>query len=390
MQLKKNYLKKKHSNKKTRKNSRRGKSRRGRSRRHLSKMRGGAAAAAYPQTPCYDQSDRTVVFCGVPNLEFLSRVEYTSQLAMYSDHAPIIYTFDKLQPPLQNPFMTLITWNIAQWGNIYNQQKASYNHKFNMQRTETKSEYMQRVGYLVYAMSKLLGDYKPKGNNDPFLFCQELPKEDELRKHLIDELNRYGLALITDDTMQSQFGLIVRQVSNSQFFSVLPKHYYWDYKYKNSKQIFPRSSKDKEWDRFEIYYYEFTNRQQTTMYFYYVNVHAFYTEDKKQAPAVIINFLNRILDVIHIHHFQKYGNINNITVYIIGDFNYNMLSPDINAFVSIQNPNYTLFGNQFLDPPRRVKNIYKISTDQAIGYSLNNNMGGSEPCNVDCLLKIDF
>jgi hypothetical protein len=34
--------------------------------------------------------------------------------------------------------------------------------------------------------------------------------------------------------------------------------------------------------------------------------------------------------------------------------------------------------------------MYKLTTQNAIGYSLKNNAGGKEPCNIDCILKLDL
>jgi hypothetical protein len=385
-----------------------------------------AAAAAPVATSvdvfCFDRLDHTNGFGGIPYTNFLSDKPYSDYikqgLHVYSDHAPIIYDFRKIRfksdfKLSDNPY-NLITWNVAQFGNQkypekLNPSSFTYNHKFYMKDLESEHNYMQRLINLASAMKTLLDNNISRTKNvnyEPFLFCQELPKPSEktLRAQFNLELGNKNLELITDVTQNSEFGIITRK-GHSQKFTVIPKTSYWDYTYGNDTLIFPHvdvysnNKKDNEWKRFEIYFYTVPQKGANTLFFYYVNVHAFFyaenkDKDKDKATELIIDFLNRILDVIHIYHFSNNGNINNITVYIIGDFNYNMLSPEINTYVrnyQSRNPqlNYTLFGNQFLVPPRKVK-IYKMSTDDAIGYSLKNNIGEPEPCNVDCLLKIDF
>ncbi len=394
------------------------------------KMRGGAAAApSMTAISCLDIGDPHLVQIGNPDINYLSNAPYIGN-TMYSDHAPIIYNFGTAPPPLKNDYLNIITWNIGQWGNQRFESTPgsyTYNHKFNLSRTETEDEYKIRIRNIVAAMRQLLQNNKPRGNNDPFLFCQELPvifgkgkleaKSKELRNMFKDLLSSEGLKLISDsddsdDILQpnvqsvSEFGLIGLTVnSSSQKFTVLKKLDYWDSAYDNGKLIFPHGPGDKEWHRFEIYYYMFTNRTGITTTFYYVNVHVSYTNE----PAIILNFFNRIIDTIQVYRASQGMNIDNVSVYIIGDYNFNIASPIVVDFV--KNATYkdktgknvskydgnplNIFGNKFLKPNgigngRKITNMYKLTTQNAHGYSLMDNFGNSSPCNVDCVLKLDL
>lgn len=350
---------------------------------------------------CYDRSDPSVVLNGTPIMEYLSVSQYTpGKPDMYSDHAPIIYDFSTMPAPLTNPFIKIITWNVAQWGNYQDPTNGTYNHKFNLQGLESKQDYMVRLNNLVKAMNEILEGNKTGGKNYPFLFCQELPAgNDSDSKELRAEFERLllanGLGIVTDTTLKkpttkqqspikSEFGVIYKS-TNPQNFTVINKSDYWNYKYANGNPIFLIDDPANQvWKRFEIYYYDFTDKKTNiTTTFYYVNIHAKFTEDAFE----IFNFLNRILDVIYMYHVNNGKNIHNVTVYIVGDYNYNIASPEILSHPRIRKP---LFENPYLKPPRQIKNTYKITTQDAKGHSLQDNDGNRVPCNIDCLLKIDF
>lgn len=356
-------------------------------------MRGGAAAVPISKS-CFTQGDSQLAMFGMPVKDLLSSSPYNANTT-YSDHAPIVYYFNYAQPPLKNDYMNIITWNVGQWGNYYDANTRTYNHKFNMQRLETKDEYKQRLENLVNAMVSLLVNNKPiKGNNHPFLFCQELPfissQDDstELREHFKTLLSQNNLGLLCDSSVQNEFGLIVQLGSNSQRFNVLNKDLYWELKYSNGQLIFPHTANtDKEWRRFEIYFYEFKGNT-----YYYVNIHALYTEK----TSILVNFLNRIVDIIHVYRVSNGLGIDNVTIYLLGDFNFNIASPDINHFIST-NPNPTifnnplnLFANSYLHPKRKIINMYKLTTQNVEGFSLIDNQGTLSPCNIDCILKLDL
>ncbi len=112
-----------------------------------------------------------------------------------------------------------------------------------MSRKEEEHEYRIRMENIVAAMKQLLRNNKPKGSNDPFLFCQELPvifgkgkleaKSKEFRQIFKGLLAKSGLKLISDsddsDDMPqpivesvSEFGLIgFIDNSSSEKFTVL-------------------------------------------------------------------------------------------------------------------------------------------------------------------------
>jgi hypothetical protein len=375
--------------------------------KRLNKMRGGAAAAAAAAAPdpaCFTKGDPTLVEIGFPDTSCLSENDYNEGKPMLSDHAPIIYLFELDLPyknPVKNNHIKIITWNVGQWGNggPYPTKApgiSTYNHKFKMTRRnpklETKEEYIERLTNLVKAMAKLLEYNKPAtGSNDPFLFCQELPCLDrdpnsrELRDHFKQTLLSEKLELKCDSTEQYDFGLIVKKGSTSQGFNVLDKTLYWDSVYADGDLIFPRSSyRDTEWKRFEIYYYTFGVHT-----YYYVNIHAQYTED----PRVIVDFLQKIIDTIQVYRTRLRLGIDKVTIYLLGDYNFNIASPEINKLILTDYGDLPLEDRPlelFANSGRRITSMYKLTTVNATGYSLKDNEGGKEPCNIDCILKLDL
>lgn len=385
-------------------------------RKRLTKMRGGAAAAAAGPAAqgasCFKDGDQELLQIGVPDVNYLSEAPYDMSRGMYSDHAPIIYKFANLPQshPVKNDYISIITWNVGQFGNFVHSIHKTYNHKFNMRRLETADEYKQRLTNLVAAMAIMLSNDNPSarnpyypraGHNYPFLFCQELPTIEPYRKQFIAELTSKNLGLVCDGDRANpnEFALIIKQrTPHSQRFNVLDKSVYRNYTYENNKPLFPNSPPSskyptglpsKEVLRFEIYYYQTPNNMKT---YYYVNIHAEYTED----PREIVDFLNRIVDTIQIYHITaNLGiDVNNVTIYLLGDYNFNIASPAINDLILTNyggNP-LNLFANPYeiRGKTRGITSMYKLTTENAEGFSLINNFGTRSLCNIDCIIKLDL
>ena len=369
----------------------------------LSKMRGGSAAAAASSTECFTPHDVHLVQIGIQNEDYLSAEPYDSTKTMYSDHAPIIYNLSKAPSPVTNPYVSIITWNVGMRGEefestdkITGEKRVSYTHKFKMKDEESINNYKKRLENLVNAMAELLDseDNKPlKGNNHPFLFCQELPYINHTKSDSKDLcvlfkklLSKKALGLLCetdkDKNQKYEFGLIVKMGSSSQRFTVLNQSEFQDAKYDNGSPVFPNTGiPDPALGRFEIYYYEFCLNT-----YYYVNIHARYTKK----PREIVEFLKKIVDTIQVYRKTKKLGIDGVTIYLIGDYNFNIASPKINKLILtdyVGDP-LRLFANP--DLRRRITSMYKLTTQNAIGYSLKDNEGGKEPCNIDCILKLDL
>jgi hypothetical protein len=270
-----------------------------------------------------------------------------------------------------------------------------------MKRLEQLDEYRTRLRNLVHAMAEIINNPQTKalsGNNEPFLFCQELPflygnQDDprESREMFMKILNIDGLGVLCDSTGKNEFGMIyIKDSHNSTKFTLLDKHDYQYLTYMNKKYVFPakgyrnlaqlQQTPTPDWRKFEIYFYALM--QQT---YYYVNVHV---SGESANPAVIVNLFNKIVDVIQLYRRSQRQDINNVTIYIIGDYNFNIASPAINNLITssyMGNP-LNLFANQ--DLRRKIINMYKFTTEDARGYSLVDNVGTLSQCNIDCMLKL--
>jgi hypothetical protein len=87
--------------------------------------------------------------------------------------------------------------------------------------------------------------------------------------------------------------------------------------------------------------------------------------------------------------------IDSVTIYLIGDYNFNIASPYINNYFSTNPifPGHNSTGkNLFINPhlSREISSMYKLTTTTGEGYSLEDNAGTRSPCNIDCILKIDL
>ena len=366
---------------------------------------------------CLDPADPLVITIGSPVSKFLSQQPYDSTQLMYSDHAPIVYKFQYAPPPVKNDYINIITWNVGIWGNTHFSSSDSYNHKFNMKARESIYDYKKRMNNLVGAFMELLTyrDNQPKeGHNLPFLFCQELPSINSfyfkgletqqdihipLRQYFLTLLSSNGLDIVCDISGEYEFGLIVKLGTPFlQRFFVLNKKDYLGFTYSDKKQIFPRAKGHTDYKRFEIYYYT-TDIRGEKHTFYYVNIHAGFTINteygKYNQEDGIIEFLTKILDVIQINHMQYNLHINNVSVYFIGDFNYNITSPKLNEYVSSapSGGSYTPTLHTLLcasELRRQIISIHKLTTQNAEGFSLIDNAGNRSPCNIDCILKLDL
>lgn len=404
--------------------------------KRLTKMRGGAFASAPSRysasapssrltapharvLECFTQGDPNLILIGIPprispgippDILYLSNNAYDASRTMYSDHAPIIYNFSE-PSPIKNPYISIITWNVGQFGNEEHRNPhtgaITYNHKFNMTRVETPDEYRQRLTNLVRAMATMLDNHNPgnqnpyyptRGTNYPFLFCQELPTQEPYRSQFIDLLTANGLGLLCDGDRANpnEFALILKSgMPLSQRFQVLNKNIYMSYTYPDGSLLFPNSSPSRKYPnglpnrelrRFEIYYYQASDRSGNITTYYYVNIHAPYTED----PPVIVNFLYRIVDTIQVHHINNRLSIDNVIIYLLGDYNFNIASPAINDLIHTSHGSNPL--NLFANPGlrRRITSMYKLTTEDAEGYSLQDNIGTISQCNIDCILKLDL
>jgi len=375
---------------------------------------------------CSAPGDPTLMSIGIPYKKYLTELPYIQNQAIglgqgyvrdlfngynypaFSDHAPIVYDLHDAPLSVKNNRITIITWNVGQYGNILINKipdSPTYNHKFNMRELETLENYKLRLTNIVSAMRRLL-DYRQErasrdkkyviGSNDPFLFCQELPHlygggidPDQLNTYFIRELRHAGLGILRDSSQLNEFGLISKIGSTSQKFTVLNKNEYSNLKYPDTSKSFIFSSKiNKEWRRFEIYFYDFQDRT-----YYYVNVHAIYYDNYEY----LLVFLNKIIDVIHVYRQKKLKTtIKNVTIYFIGDYNFNIADP----LVSARNLS-VFFGKAGSSLKRNILSVYKFTARDNIkhpsssvdygnrnGYSLSDNYGNRNYCNVDCMLKV--
>jgi len=379
----------------------------------LTKMRGGAAMPALIPS-CSRLGDDNLIPNGLVYSAYLTELPYIQNQAQgsgqgyvldhkhnrvlaYSDHAPIVY--DLSHNPIINKYITIITWNVGQYGNQYHAATNTYNHKFNMQEVETLENYQIRLNNIVNAMVVMLNyQGQRQGDNHPFLFCQELPHlyrgnidPNQLNTYFTSALRSAGLGILRDLSKLNEFGLIVKMGTNSQRFFVLNKNEYWDLTYERRDGspgflIFPRDRDEQDWRKFEIYYYEYPDRRGIIYYYYYVNIHAKHEPDESIAPEYILGFLKKIIDVIHRYRQTRGGSINNVTIYIIGDYNFNIASerPEGRLMRS------TLENEDTNNLERKILNMHTFTTQNASGYSLADNNGNRNRCNVDCMLKVDL
>jgi len=280
---------------------------------------------------------------------------------MYSDHAPILYPI--------NPYLNIITWNVAQYGNIYNKKHNTYNHKFNMNRLETEAEYKLRLQNIVNAIDNLVRSGVTETKEEaPFVFLQELPnahgvfkfadkgKQTEFkilfnellkRKHLINISSNDRL--ITEDN-NSEFGLIVRS-DDPRKIEPLPSF----------------TKKFKDYIKCEVYFTVFKRRS-----IVYVNLHMKYEKDFK-------NSISRRLTHVTKELFKLIEPKPSI-IFFIGDFNNNIFED--NFVIDKMNDSFT-----GLMP---IKKIEKYTTPGNKGYSLRDNSGNENLENIDGIIKVEF
>jgi hypothetical protein len=282
---------------------------------------------------------------------------------MYSDHAPILYPI--------NPYINIITWNVAQYGNIYNKQHKTYNHKFNMNRVETEPEYKVRLQNIVNAIDTLFSSCVKTKGEAPFVFLQELPnahgsfkfankdKQMEFKKLFNILLRKKDLSnisfndrVITEDN-NSEFGLIVKSGN--------PKNI------KYLGDFTPTFKELLDLLKCEVYSTLFYGRS-----IVYVNLHMKYEEDFKNSISLK---LTRVTQGLY-----KFIKPTPSIIYFIGDFNNNIFEDDI----VIDKMNNSFRG---VIP---IKNIEKYTTPGNKGYSSRDNLGNENPENIDGIIKVEF
>lgn len=283
---------------------------------------------------------------------------------MYSDHAPILYPI--------NPYINIITWNVAQYGNIYNKQYNTYNHKFNMSRLETEDQYKLRLQNIVNAIDNLVNSGVTNNGEDPFVFLQELPnahgsfkyaKKDKqmefkilfnnlLRKKQLINIS-FNDRPFTEDN-NSEFGLIVRSSSHK-------KIEYLDDFTPTFKELLDSL-------KCEVYSTLFYGRS-----IVYVNLHMKYEDDFKNSISLK---LTRVTQGLY-----KFIKPTPSIIYFIGDFNNNIFED--NFVINKMN-------ESFRGVHMPIKNIEKYTTPGNKGYSLHDNLGNENPENIDGIIKVEF
>uniref|UniRef100_A0A6C0H4R8 WW domain-containing protein n=1 Tax=viral metagenome TaxID=1070528 RepID=A0A6C0H4R8_9ZZZZ len=285
---------------------------------------------------------------------------------MYSDHAPILYPI--------NPHINIITWNVAQYGNIQNKKLNTYNHKFNMDRVETEDEYKRRLQNIVIAIDKLFSLGETNMKEAPFVFLQELPnahgsfnhankdKQLEFKKLFNRLLTKKDLSNIsfndrplTEDN-NSEFGLIVRSGN--------PKNI----KYLGNFTPTFKELLDLLKFKCEVYSTLFNGRS-----IVYVNLHMKYEDDFKNNISLKLTRVTQGL--------FKVIEPKPLIIYFIGDFNNNIFED--NFVINKMN-------ESFRGVHMPIKNIEKYTTPGNKAYSLMDNVGNENPENIDGIIKVEF
>jgi len=203
------------------------------------------AAAAHPKSAAAITSAMSgMVLSAIPKKDFISIEPLENYLSMedyatllsnkqpiYSDHSPIKYNL--------NPFLTVVTWNVANWGYFYEEKHETFNHKFNLRKTETFDDYKMRLVNIVNAINEIVSKIVTKNKKTgevlyPFVLCQELPdtfkintllsnnnKSDQVTKNLESSellnslLQQKNLHIIGNES--SEFGLICHSNNAGKF-----------------------------------------------------------------------------------------------------------------------------------------------------------------------------
>jgi hypothetical protein len=317
---------------------------------------------------------------GIPIIEYLSQASYEGN-TNYSDHSPILYEI--------NEYIIIITWNVANFGNI--QVGQTFNHKFNLARTETLSEYVHRLVNIVYALKKLIDTNKTrKESRGPMIFCQELPQlyhgkisggqqseESEYQETLIKLFNNLlksnGLTLIGDENTECNV-----IVDSEDVHTGIDKLVFVP-----EDDINPPNGQFKNLaPRYNYFYKIFKNN-----FIFYVNVHmqfdANFNTQINNCILLIKNYIENLSQVPG----QVPGKL--LMIYFIGDFNRSLNYQDIqlvNLYHQTPNTNFVqLQDGAKIGPGFK---IYSTLNDQS--NSLSDNNGGLNNFNVDYILQIIF
>jgi hypothetical protein len=351
-----------------------------RKRKNITRLRGGAAAVARP-TKLSGKSEITarstlfsynnsmengrpvnnVLYTGNAHMEYLTtKYDFRHIEPPFSDHAPVSYTIPG------NPYIKLITWNVAQFGNqIFTTPdgKVSFNHKFiikggMLEHTgglETKDMYISRLNNLAFSFMDILKSIKSEKKTQSFLFCQELPfipknykyNDDnhiisvEIYKEFKRKLEIYGLGL--NGSPNSECGLIYLLNDTSNSLTYVP---------------------DLSDQRNSVYYSisKIINPDGKEHIYVYVNMHLGYITDFNKIISA------NIKKIINNKEFSAKYHL--ASIYFIGDMNKSLRYQEYN----------------FINP----SNVETFTTPNDEGFSYKNNNGDKNKHNVDYLMKVNF
>ena len=341
----------------------------GRAQSSVSRSQGSSARAAAAQLPTKENILNKMMKVD-PFDKYLSRALYESA-TNYSDHSPILYEI--------NDYTKIITWNVANFGNI--QVGKTFNHKFYLNRTETLSEYVHRLVNIVYALKELIDTNKTKKGRGPMIFCQELPQlyhgqisggkqsnESEYQETLIALFNNLlksnRLTLIGDENTECNVIVGSEDVHTGIDELVFVPEDYINPLNGQSKNLAPRYN----------YFYKIFNDN----FIFYVNVHMKFTADFN-------NEINNCIKLINNYAQKKKKPL--LMIYFIGDFNRSLKTQEI----ILENPQKSNIKFEQLQDVVKTGPGFKIySTPDDKAYSLMDNSGSSNTFNVDYILQIIF
>ena len=309
---------------------------------------------------------------GLPITKYLSVERYDSH-TNYSDHSPILYEI--------NPYIKIITWNVANFGNITIQHSDPkiFNHKFYLDRTETLNEYVYRLVNIIYALRNLINTHKTQKGHGPMIFCQELPQlyhgqitqgnaspEAKYQTTLINLfsnlLESNNLTLIGDSITECNVIVDSDDIhTTTEKLIFLPEN---DIN-PGSGNLAPR------------YNYFYKNAPKGLVF--YVNVHMKFS-------ANFNTEINTCIDLIYKYCSDPLSPKKLSLIYFIGDFNRSLVSQQIVLNNLFNRSTFNYLQDSIIKGPG-----YKIySTQEDASFSLGDNSGKKNATNVDYILQIIF
>jgi hypothetical protein len=284
----------------------------------------------------------------------------------YSDHAPIVYDLYPL-----NPFIRIITWNVANFGNGEFSNQAgnkTYNHKFPIKRLETDAEYSNRIDQIATAIADMYKDYKPLAEGiEPIIMCQELPfdhSQPNFKIKLNTELKNSQLKLLIDSSENKECNIICG--ANTTDIGVINF---------SDQEINDEKAKKQLND----------NIHKKTSYFYkiyfktylviFVNVHLQFNVNCDDYINGILGMILRWLNTPNNGITGKYESL--LSIIFVGDFNRSLLYQDF------ANVNATLakFNTASM-------HLYTTTNDESYAYA--DNAGTKNTNNVDYMMEVKF